>query len=211
MMPVLFIDIDFATLLTEVPMEEDMLSDLSTLSSLKSPPMSTPILNSHQLPDEFITQEHDDPLSQSPDTMDQSIDGPSRATYGPQDDAHQSETWKEWKNKKTHEKRKARRRSKKEASTLAQSTCRPSAHWKHIKRSNPIQADIDTADFPVASSAYVGIGDEGGCTAFTLQNLIGSHSFRLVKWDGRSALSLAIVWFIINNNISRTPMPIVDK
>jgi hypothetical protein len=211
MTPVLFVDVDFATLLTATPMEEDTLSDLSVLSSLESSPTSTPILNSHQLPDEFITQEHDDPLSRSPDAMDQSNEGPSRATYGPQDDARQSETWKGRKNKKTHEKRKARRRSKKEASTLAQSTCRPSARRKHIKRSNPIQADIDAADFPVASSAYVGIGDEGGRTAFTLQNLVGSRGFRLVEWDGRSALSLAIVWFIINDNISRTPMPIVDK
>ena len=210
MTPVLFIDIDFATLLTAAPMEEDTLSDLSVLSSLESSPMSTPILNSHQLPDEFITQEHDDPRSRSPDAMDQSNEGPLRATYGPQDDARQSETWKGRRNKKTHEKRKARRQSEKAASTLAQSTCRLSARRKHIKRSNPIQADIDAADFPVASSAYVSIGDEGGRSTFTLQDLVGRRGFKLVEWDGRFALSLVIAWFIIND-VSRTPMPIVDK
>jgi len=180
---------DFATLLTAAPTEEDMLSDLSVLSSLKSSPTSTPVFNSYQLPDEFIAQDRDDPLSRSPDAMDQSNEGPSRAAYDPQDDACWSETWKGQRNKKNHKRRKAKRRSTKAASTLGQSTCRPSARRKHVKKSNPIQVDIDATDFPVASSAYVGIGDQGGRSVFALHDLVGSRGFRLVEWDGRSAFS----------------------
>ena len=99
---------DFATLLTAAPMEEDTLSNLSALSSLKSSPTSTPVFNSYQLPDELIAQDRDDPLSRSPDAMDQSNEGPSRAAYDPQDDACQSETWKGRRNKKNHKRRKAK-------------------------------------------------------------------------------------------------------
>ena len=183
---------DFDTLLTAAPMEEDTLSDLSSLSSLESSPTSTPGFNSYQLPDEFIAQDQNDPFPRSPDVMDQSNEHPSRATYDLQHDARRSETWKTRRNKKTHERRKARRRSTKAASTLGQSACRPSARQKHVTKSNPIQADIDAADFPVASSAYVGIGDQGGLSMFTLHDLVGSRGFRLVEWNGRSALPLVI-------------------
>jgi len=74
---------------------------------------------------------------------------------------------------------------------------RPSARRKHVKKSNPIQVDIDAADFPVASSAYVGIGDQGNRSVFALHDLVGSQGFRLVEWDRRSAFSsdIAMVYY----------------